>query len=299
MTTKKNRKYRNTKKKNSNQKDDIVTNLKHFIMSRKLKKAKAKTLSNNRLNLSGGEEKMTLEQIEKGFNSLADTLNIAQNSSKQAKADIASITSEIKTKETEIESAKEEAKAKKISLISTSGKEKDKIQALITVKKEEPESQLRDKVIGELNQKIAGITAETNAEEKNQDNGAKIKIDGIQASISELQKKLRTADIAQTGALRQIQSAEQLKNKYTKAKKNAIAEQAKKDAFAKTQAKAAAKAEAEAVAKAAKEKADAKAATEAAAKAAKDAEDKEIEKISNEGQRKRLQASQQAFTALR
>jgi len=56
MTTKKNRNYRNTKKKNSNQKGDIVTNLKQFIMSRKLKKAKAKTLSNNRLNLSGGRE---------------------------------------------------------------------------------------------------------------------------------------------------------------------------------------------------------------------------------------------------
>jgi hypothetical protein len=92
MTNKKNRNYRNTKKKNSNQKDDIVTNLKQFIMSRKLKKAKAKTLSNNRLNLSGGaEEKMTLEQIEEGFKSLAQALNTAQNSSKQAKAFIACI----------------------------------------------------------------------------------------------------------------------------------------------------------------------------------------------------------------
>ena len=58
MTTKKNRKNRSTKKKNINHEDDILTDLKRFIMSRKLKKtkAKAKTLSNNRLNMSGGAE---------------------------------------------------------------------------------------------------------------------------------------------------------------------------------------------------------------------------------------------------
>jgi hypothetical protein len=67
MTTKKNRNYRNTKKKNSNQKDDIVTNLKQFIMSRKLKKAKAKTLSNNRLNLSGGVEFSFLKAKKKSL----------------------------------------------------------------------------------------------------------------------------------------------------------------------------------------------------------------------------------------
>ena len=42
MTTKKNRKNRNTKKKNINHEDDILTDLKRFITSRKLKKAKAK-----------------------------------------------------------------------------------------------------------------------------------------------------------------------------------------------------------------------------------------------------------------
>ena len=66
MTTKKNRKIRNTKKKNINHKDDILTNLKRFIMSRKLKKAKAKakTLSNNRLNMSGGVDITTIQNAK-------------------------------------------------------------------------------------------------------------------------------------------------------------------------------------------------------------------------------------------
>ena len=274
---------------------------------------------------------MTLEQIEEGFKSLAQALNTAQNSSKQAKADIASITSKIKKKETEIETANEQEKAKKISLISTSDKEKNKIQELIDVKNGEPQTQARDDVINRLNGRILELDRTTDADVKKNFEETRAKISSIQISIGELQKKLNAAEIAQITAVRQIQSAEQLKNDYRKAKKIAIAEKANNDAAAKAAAKAEAKAEAKAAkekaaaeaaaeaaakaateaaakaeAKAAKEKAAAeaaakaaaKAATEAAAKAAKDAEDKKIEKISNEGQRKRLQASQQAYMAL-
>ena len=276
MTTKKNRKNRNTKKKNINHEDDILTDLKRFITSRKLKKAKAKakakTLSNNRLNMSGGvqpqqEERKTLEQIEEGFSSLAESLLKAQTSSQQAKADIASITSEIKTKETEIKSANEQAKASKISLISSSDTEKNKFEAFIEDKKKEKTSEARDKVITEMAQKILELQAKKTADEKKVDDETNDKIATIQASIAELQRKRQTAEIAQTTAVQQIQSAEYLKKQYTKAKKIAVKEKAKNDAAAKAEAKAAAKAEA----KAAKEKADAKAATKAAAEAAKDA----------------------------
>ena len=47
-----------TRKKSIKQRDNI-TNLKRFIMTRKLNKAKAKTLSNNRLNMSGGAQSST------------------------------------------------------------------------------------------------------------------------------------------------------------------------------------------------------------------------------------------------
>ena len=147
MTTKKNRNYRNTKKKNSNQKGDIVTNLKQFIMSRKLKKAKAKTLSNNRLNLSGGGkkqpsgvvkevvEKKTLEQIEGEIKNL-DTKLVEYRESYKANTDnMAVISAKIKEKESDIKTAKEQEKTNKTLALSKIDNEKKELEAFIKEKK--------------------------------------------------------------------------------------------------------------------------------------------------------------------